>query len=250
MNDQEQQARKDIVDIGRRMYEHRFVAANDGNLSIRMDSGDIIATPTGVSKGFMTEESLVRLNRQGVVIGDGRVSTEIKMHLGVYRARADVRAVVHAHPPISTAFSIAEIPLNPHLLAEVVVGLGAIPVAEYQPPSTQELADTVQHYISTNNAVLMAHHGAITVGETLEQAYFRMETVEHFAHINYLCHQLGGAKGLPPEEIKRLIGMRSLYGIKSPGRDPVKHNGSEDRAVMVEAIVREVLARVAGAGPA
>lgn len=229
------------------MYQRGFVAANDGNLSMRVSAKELLATPTGVSKGFMTPESLVLINNQGEPLGLGKVSTEIKMHLAVYRARPDVNGVVHAHPPISTAFSLSQTPMNPGLLAEVVVALGSIPVADYRTPSTSALAETVQQYIVNNNAVLMANHGAITVGDTILQAYYRMETLEHCALINLISHLLGGGRALPADEVARLTSMREFYGLPAQrpesGSEPTKpaNLNNLDLENIVRSVITEVL---------
>jgi ribulose-5-phosphate 4-epimerase/fuculose-1-phosphate aldolase len=159
------QLRRDIVEVGRRLYERGFVASNDGNISIRLDDQRILTTPRSVSKGFMTPEMMVVVDHDGKKIaGERDASTELLMHLEVYRHRPDVKAVVHAHPPLATGFAVAGIPLNRAVLAEVITTLGSIPIADYGTPSTRELPDAVRRYIKAHDGLLLANHGALTVG--------------------------------------------------------------------------------------
>src|SRR6202162_1386963 len=177
--------RADIVEVGRRMYARGYVASNDGNISIRLDDDTVLTTPKNVSKGFMTPDMCVVTDLAGKKIrGTRDASSELLMHLEVYRNRPDVRAVVHAHPPTATGFAVAGIPLDRAVLAEVICTLGSIPLAEYATPSTRELPDAVRKYIKAHDGMLLANHGALTVGGDLYSAYFKMETVEHFAKIS------------------------------------------------------------------
>jgi L-fuculose-phosphate aldolase len=173
---------EDIVEVGRRIYINGFVAANDGNISVRVGDDEIITTPTGVSKGFLTPDMLVKVNMDGQKIsGNLRPSSEIKMHIEVYKQRSDVRAVVHAHPITATGFAVAGIPLEKCVLPEVVLSLGSIPIAKYGTPSTMELPEAINEFLPTCDAVLLANHGALTVGVDVFNAYYKMETLEHFA---------------------------------------------------------------------
>ena len=161
----EQQLRDGIVEVGRRLYARGYVASNDGNISVRLDEARILTTPKSVSKGFMTPEMMVVTDLAGKKIsGERDPSSELLMHLEVYRNRPDVRAVVHAHPPLATGFAVAGIPLDRAVLAEVITTLGSIPIAEYGTPSTQELPDAVRQYIKAHDGLLLANHGALTVG--------------------------------------------------------------------------------------
>src|ERR687897_2109026 len=176
----EQQARADIVEVGRRLWERGYVASNDGNVSVRLDERRLITTPKNVSKGFMTPDMMVITDLDGKKLaGERDPSSELKMHLEVYRNRPDARAVVHAHPPTATGFAVAGIPLDRAVLAEVITTLGSIPIAEYGTPSTQELADAVRHYIKAHDGLLLANHGALTAAGELFAAYYKMETIEH-----------------------------------------------------------------------
>jgi L-fuculose-phosphate aldolase len=209
--------RADIVEVGRRMYNRAYVASNDGNISIRLDDATILTTPKSVSKGFMTPDMMVVVDLDGKKIrGTRDASSELLMHLEVYRNRPDVRAVVHAHPPTATGFAVAGIPLDRAVLAEVVTTLGSIPIAEYGTPSTPELPAAVRKYIKAHDGLLLANHGALTVAGDVYAAYYKMETIEHFAKISLVARQLGREHLLSREEVLRLQNLRSNYGIKAP----------------------------------
>jgi L-fuculose-phosphate aldolase len=213
----EQQLRDGIVEVGRRLYARGHVASNDGNISVRLDEARILTTPKGVSKGFMTPGMMVVTDLAGAKIsGDRDPSSELLMHLEVYRHRPDVKAVVHAHPPLATGFAVAGIPLDRAVLAEVITTLGSIPIAEYGTPSTQELPDAVRQYIKAHDGLLLANHGALTVAHELFAAYYKMETIEHFAKISLVARMLGGERLLSQNEVMRLQGLRGTYGIAAP----------------------------------
>jgi L-fuculose-phosphate aldolase len=223
--DGEQRLRAEIVEVGRRLYERGFVAATDGNISVRLDPGRLLATPTGVSKGFMTPDMMVITDLAGrQLAGVGKPSTELLMHLAVYEMRPDVHAVVHAHPPTATGFAVAGIPLDRAVLAEVVTTLGSIPIAEYGTPSTRELADAVRSYVKAHDGLLLANHGAVTMGVDLRRATYKMETIEHFATISLVARLLGRERLLSREEVMRLQELRGMYGIASPA--PICADGS------------------------
>jgi len=211
----ENSLRQTILDIGRRMYDKNFVAANDGNISVRLDNARILATPTGISKGFMTSEELVITDMKGNCLSPGRPSSELPMHLFILNERPDVNAVVHAHPPYATGFATAGIALDKCVLAEVIVTIGSVPLAAYGTPSTQELPDSLKPYIHSHDAFLMANHGVVTVGKDLLDAYFKLERVEHSAKIIYLAKVLGGETILPAEAVKKLYDIRETYGIEA-----------------------------------
>ena len=213
----EEQLRSQVVELGRRLHERAYVASNDGNISVRLAGGRLLTTPKGVSKGFMTPDMLVITDMDGKKLaGERDPSSELLMHLVVYRRRPDVNAVVHAHPPVATGFAVAGIPLDKAVLAEVVTTLGSIPIADYGTPSTQELADAVGKYIKVHDGMLLANHGAITVADGLMSAYYKMETVEHFARISLVARMLGGERLLSREEVDRLQELRGSYGIAVP----------------------------------
>jgi len=213
----EDQVRADIVEVGRRLWERGYVASNDGNISVRLDAGRLITTPAGVSKGFMTPDMLVVTDFEGKKLaGERKASSELKMHLQVYRDRPDANAVVHAHPPTATGFAVAGIPLDRAVLAEVVTTLGSIPIAEYATPSTDELPAACSKYLKAHDGLLLANHGALAIGPDLFTAYYRMETIEHFAKISLVTRMLGREHLLSREEVQRLQGLRGMYGIASP----------------------------------
>jgi L-fuculose-phosphate aldolase len=213
----EEQVRADIVEIGRRLWERGYVASNDGNISVRIDDRRLITTPKSVSKGFMTADMMVVTDLDGKKLaGERDPSSELKMHLQVYRDRPDARAVVHAHPPTATGFAVAGIPLDRAVLAEVVTTLGSIPIAEYATPSTDELPQACSKYLKAHDGLLLANHGALAIGPDLFTAYHRMETIEHFAKISLVTRMLGRENLLSREEVDRLQGLRGMYGIASP----------------------------------
>lgn len=213
------QHRKLICEIGKRIYDRGYVAANDGNISLRLNENEVLATPTGVSKGFMTPDMIVKINMDGEKLeGDLRPSSEIKMHLDVYRRRPDVRAVIHAHPPVATGFAVAGIPLNKCVLPEVIISLGSIPIARYGTPSTDEIPMAIREHLNDCDAFLLENHGALTIGVDLTNAYFKMETLEHFAQISLVARLLGHENVLPPEKVQELMEVRRRMGV--PGKNP------------------------------
>jgi L-fuculose-phosphate aldolase len=217
MTTAESALRADIVEVGRRMYARGYTASNDGNISVRLGGDRLLMTPKSVCKGFMTPDMMCITDLDGRKLqGDRDPSTEMLMHLEVYRQRPDAQAVVHAHPPIATGFAVAGIPLNRAVLAEVLTTLGSIPIAEYATPSTQELPDAVRKYIKAHDGMLLANHGALTVGTDLYSAYYKMETIEHFAKISLVARLLGRENLIAREEVERLQELRGTYGIKAP----------------------------------
>ncbi len=227
----ESQARADIVEVGRRLYARGYVASNDGNISVRLDEQRILTTPKSVSKGFMTPEMMCVVDPEGQKLaGDRDPSSELLMHLEVYRQRPDIRAVVHAHPPLATGFAVAGIPLDRAVLAEVITTLGSIPIAEYGTPSTRELPDAVRRYIKTHDGLLLANHGALTIAHELYAAYYKMETIEHFAKISLVARLLGGERLLTQEEVRRLQALRGRYGIAAPAPICMDDRTAEDDA--------------------
>jgi len=209
--------RADIVKVGRRMYARGYTASNDGNISVRIGENRLLMTPKSVCKGFMTPEMMCITDLDGRKLeGDRDPSSEMLMHLEVYRQRPDVHAVVHAHPPTATGFAVAGIALDKAVLAEVLTTLGSIPIARYATPSTSELPAAVRQYIKAHDGMLLANHGALTVGADLFSAYYKMETIEHFAKISLVARLLGGENLIAREEVLRLQDLRGTYGIKAP----------------------------------
>ena len=232
----EREHREDIVRIGQLVFQKGWVAANDGNITVRMDAERILATPTGVCKGMMHVDDLIIVDMKGnKIAGRAERTSEIAMHLTVYEMRPDIKAVVHAHPPVATGFATAGKPLNLALLPEVVIGLGCVPLAAYGLPGTTALTEPMLPLIPKYDALLMANHGAVCYGEDVYKAYFRMETMEHFARIQLVAELLGGPQVLPRSEVDKLLDSRTRYGVKAksagvPGC-PVaaEETGGEDR---------------------
>ena len=221
----ERKNRLEIVQFGRMLHENGFVAATDGNLSVRLDDGRLLVTPTCLSKGRMRASDMVIVDMDGKrLAGKRRVSSELAMHLLIYRLRPDVRGIVHAHPPTATGFAASGYDLNRPLVCEVVVGLGSIPLARYGTPGTPELTEALEPLIPHHDAILMANHGVVTFGSSLEVAYMRMETVEHFAKIALVTHLLGNEQPLGEKEVEKLHEVRHRYkggGMPVPPRRPV-----------------------------
>jgi L-fuculose-phosphate aldolase len=232
--------RADIVEVGRRMYARAYTASNDGNISVRLGADRLLMTPKSVCKGFMTPDMMCVTDLDGRKLqGDRDPSSEMLMHLEVYRQRPDVQAVVHAHPPIATGFAVAGIPLTRAVLAEVLTTLGSIPIAEYATPSTQELPDAVRKYIKAHDGMLLANHGALTVGADLYAAYYKMETIEHFAKISLVARLLGRENLIAREEVERLQDLRGTYGIKAPApicADELAPPSSADAAALCQIV--------------
>lgn len=252
-------ARRQIVEVGRRLWQRGYVAANDGNLSVRLTDGRIVVTPTGVSKGFLEAETLVIVNDRGVKLG-GRLepTSEIRLHIFAYARRPDVRAVVHAHPPKATGFSVAGVPLAQCVLPEVVLSLGDVPTAPYATPSTEEVADSIERFIDGYSAMLLKRHGALTLGSDIFEAYWRMETVEHVADIALVAKLLGGASPLSDEEVRKLLKVREKLGIKAsascvscggcaagtPAASKASGGRTADIAAQDPTVIEEVVRRV------
>lgn len=199
----------EIVEIGRRLDRKAFVAGADGNISVRLDSDRILITPSGLPKGRLRPDDLVEIDPDGRHLAGSRTaSSEKLMHLFVYRRRVDVMACVHSHPPHTTAFAVAGIPLAGDILPEVVIAVGELPLTAYAATGTEEVPLALEPFIDNHNAFLLRNHGLLTLGRTLEEAYNRHETVEHYARIVFLANQLGGITSLPSEEVRRLQALR------------------------------------------
>src|SRR3982751_5161903 len=208
----EQTARREIVAVGHLMYERSYVVSSDGNVSVRLDDGRIVATPTMTCKGRMTEDLIAVTDIDGQALNNRRASSELAMHLLIYRERPDVKAVCHAHPPHGTAFAVAGLAIDQPILSEVILTLGCVPLTDYGTPSTNELTEAMKPYVAHHNALLMANHGAVAYGDDLWQAFDRLETLEHTARIAILAKALGGANDLPADAIEKLINIREKAG--------------------------------------
>lgn len=215
----ESAARDLMLDIGRRLWTRGFIASNDGNISVRISDNELLITPTGVSKGFMSGDMIIRITMDGKVVSpvnNYRPSSEYKMHVQIYKERDDVKSVVHAHPPYCTSFAVAGIPLDKCTIPEAILTLGSVPIAPYGTPSTAELPDSIKEYIKKSDAILLANHGALTAGVDLLTAYNRMETLEHTAKILHLAIGLGNVNVLSKEHVEKLMDIRGQMNI--PGR--------------------------------
>lgn len=226
---------REIVEVGRRIYQSGFVAANDGNISARVDEEHVMITPSGVSKGFMEADSmlLIHLASGQVVDGSGRPSTEGAMHFDIYKHRSDVQAIVHSHPPTATGFAVAGIPLDQLAMPELIVTMGTIPLAPYGTPGTDELPEALRPFYEEHDAILLANHGAVTMGRTLTEALFKMESVEMCAKILFTARMLGRVRELPDEQVDKLVEARSFYGLQGahPGKKIIqqRHNKGEKK---------------------
>ena len=254
--------KKDLVEVGRRIYARNYVASNDGNISARIDEERAVITPTGVSKGFMTVEDMVVVTMEGKVLsGNRKPSSEMFMHLQIFKERPDVQSVCHAHPPYATGFAVAGIPLDKCVLPEVVVALGGIPLVEYGTPGTEEFYKPVLRLLGKYDAFLLANHGALTVGKDIYNAYYKMETLEHFAHIAFVAQQLGHMNTLNKEQVQKLTDLRERFGIRTSvgcvtceesDSCGVPSSGTDMTALDKESLIRDVtdaiMKRIGSAG--
>lgn len=247
----EDEHRRDICAVGRMIHEREYVADTSGNISVRLDNQRVLATPTLMSKGMMEPDDLVIVDYQGNKISGRRnVSSEIAMHLLIYRRRPDVSAVVHAHPITATGYAAAGLALNQALISEVVLALGCIPVAKYGTPGTPELTDALEPLVPNYDAILMANHGVVAYGQDLLMAFFRMETVEHFAKVALVTELLGKQVLLSSGDVEKLLAARARYGLvtaapvgaecpvtsDTPGTDRISVTREELEALIEEAV--------------
>lgn len=209
-----------MCDIGKRVWTQGWVAANDGNFSVKLADNLYITTPTGVSKGFLTPDMLLLVDSEGNKLEESKwnPSSELPMHLRCYKERPDVGAVVHAHPPMATAFAVAHIPLDSYTMPEAIMGIGAVPMAPYACPGTAEVPESVAPFLPEHDAILLQNHGALTVGADLQTAYFRMETLEYYAKLCFNTRLLGAEFELPEARLEELMELRR--SMKFTGRHP------------------------------
>jgi L-fuculose-phosphate aldolase len=214
--------RHQMIQVCQRLYQKNFVSASDGNVSARLGKDRLLITPSGFSKGDLQERWLLMVDLNGNILRDARglkgeqlkVTSELRMHLEVYRQRSDVNAVVHAHPPVATGFSLAGVSLAGCLLPEVVYTLGAIPTTRFAAPTTEDVPESVKELINTFDALVLDRHGALTVGKDLWEAYYKLEKLEHTAQVMLTAYQLGGAKELNAEERRKVVQVGSTLGVK------------------------------------
>jgi len=212
----ERELRADIVEVCSKIYANGWVAANDGNVSVMIDDNHAICTPTGISKGCITTDMLIKVDMDGNMIeGEKELkpSSEIKMHLDILKNKPGVTSVVHAHPPYSTAYAVAGIPLDQCILPEIVISLGQIPLTRYGTPSTFEIPDNVREHLKDNFVFLLENHGALSTGENVFQAYYRMESMELFAKIDAIAHSLGNVNTISEGNVKKLLKLRTDWGM-------------------------------------
>lgn len=237
--------KKEICEVGHKLWLKGFVAANDGNISVKINDHEYYCTPTGVSKGSLTPDMIIKVDENGKKLeGKLNPSSEIKMHMRVYQKRPDVTAVVHAHPPVATAFTVADIDLDQYILPEAVLTIGNVPTCDYGTPSTMEIPDSLDPYLQNHDAFLLRNHGALTVGCNLNKAFFVMEEVEFNAVICKHAMDLGAVHEISNEQLKKLMDLRKAMNL--PGRHPGIDYGEEEatcanKDAMVAEITRKVL---------
>jgi len=231
MNDEynwgkEQALREEIVRVGRLMYERGLVVGVDGNISARLDQAHVLCTPSGLCKGMMTAEQLIVIDMDGHKVGPGTIAnrdlhptSEVPMHLEAYRQRPDIAGVVHAHPPITVALSIAGVSLADCMLPEVIVNLGLVPTTEYATPASEENVRAIRDLISNHDGMILQRHGTLTVGRTPWEAYLRLESLEQVARITLILQQLGRGEPLPPGFVEKLLEQRRKMGLAHPGEE-------------------------------
>ena len=240
--------KKEICEVGHKLYAQGMVAANDGNISVKISPREYLCTPTGVSKGALTPDMIIKVDENGKKLeGTLNPSSEIKMHMRVYKERPDVNAVVHAHPPIATAFTVADIELDQYILPEAVLTIGEVPTCDYGTPSTMEIPDSLEPYIQNHDAFLLRNHGALTVGCNLNKAMFVMEEVEFNAKICKYAMELGAVHEIPNNQLKKLMDLRKKMNL--PGRHPGIEIEEEkpvcqSKEELVAEITRKVLAEL------
>jgi L-fuculose-phosphate aldolase len=209
----EYKLKEQICEIGRRVYQRGFAAANDGNISIRLNDREILCTPTMVSKGFMKPDDLCKVDYEGKQLaGTRKRSSEILLHLAVYKNRPDVRAVVHCHPPHATAFAVAGVPIPHCVLPEVEVFLGEVPTALYETPGTQKFADTIVPHLKASNTIILANHGTVTFGPDLEKAYWNSEIIDAYCKILILARQVGNVNYFTTQQTTELLELKKKLG--------------------------------------
>ncbi len=209
--------KEEICEIGRRVYAKGFAAANDGNITVRLNDKEILCTPTMVSKGFMKPDDICKVDYAGKQLaGKKKRTSEVLLHLEVYKARPDINAVVHCHPPHATAFAVAREPIPNCVLPEVEVFLGEIPTARYETPGGSKFAETVLPHLKSTNTIILANHGTVTFGPTLENAYFNTEIIDAYCKILILARQLGKVNYFTDKETKELLDLKKRLGYDDP----------------------------------
>jgi L-fuculose-phosphate aldolase len=230
------QLKEEICDIGRRIYNKGFAAGNDGNISFRLNEKEVLCTPTMISKGFMKPSDLCIVDMDGNQLsGSRKRSSEIRLHLTIMKARADVRSVVHCHPPHATAFAVAREPIPQCVLPEVEVFLGDVPITKYETPGDQKFADTVLPYVQKCNVMILANHGTVSFGETVEKAYWWTEILDAYCRILMLARELGGVNYLGEQKSRELLELKTKWGYT----DARLSNGIENCDICANDVFRE-----------
>jgi L-fuculose-phosphate aldolase len=247
------EAAEGILHVCKRMYDRGYVAANDGNVTVRISDDRLLATPAGMSKGFLAKSDLVLTDVRGEkVSGKRNPTSEIRMHVRAYELRDDVSAVVHAHPPYATAFSVVAVPLAGCILPEVIVSIGSVPLTTYATPGTEEVPSSIENVVKRYDAFLLRNHGVMTVGGDVVGAYHKLETVEHFAKITFIARHLGKVNPLGDEEVRKLMEVRENLGIRGPEPacqqcgacdTPPAADDAELRKMIVEEVIRALKGR-------
>lgn len=214
----EQKARQELVEVARLCYSRGYICGVEGNFSIRFAEDKVLTTPRGTCKARIEPNDLIVTDLKGNVLGHSstKPSTELQMHLTAYEERPDARAVVHAHPTVAVGFTVAGVSLSKCILPEVVCTLGHVPVAPYATPSTEEVSNSIRDVIRTHDALVLDHHGALTVGSDIWDAYYKLETIEHHAQTLLVAHMLGGPKPLMSSQVQHLLDICGIYGVKPP----------------------------------
>src|SRR5580700_1983263 len=213
----ERELKEQMCEIGRRLYNKGFAAANDGNITVRLNDREILCTPTMVSKGFLKPDDICKVDYDGKQLaGKKKRTSEVLLHLVVYKTRPDVHAVVHCHPPHATAFAVAHEPIPKCILPEVEVFLGEVPMAVYETPGGQKFADTILPYTKSCNTIILANHGTVTFGPDLEKAYFNTEIIDAYCNILILARQLGRINYFTPQQTRELLDFKKRIGYDDP----------------------------------
>jgi L-fuculose-phosphate aldolase len=261
VNTRERELRELICKIGQLMYQNQYIDGASGNISARLDNRRIVATPSGLAKGFMTPDQIIIVNMDGERVdeptranADLRPTSELVMHLECYKQRADVGGVVHAHPQTAVALTIAGYDFQRCIIPEAVVVLGLVPTTPYATPASPEDRDVISSLVREHDAIMLAHHGSLTVGTDVWDAYMRLETLEHTAKTLFMAEQMGGARMIPAHQIDKLIEFRRRLGLEKPGDverirqacvlPPRRSASDDDLEARVRAVVREVLAEI------
>ena len=233
--------RNDVIDICKRVHANGWVAANDGNVSIRIGPNAVLCTPTGMSKGYLTTDQLIKVDMDGNKIdGDLEPSSEVKMHLDVYKSKENIGAVVHAHPPFATGFAVAGIALDECIIPEIIISLGSIPLTRFGTPSTSEIPDNVKPYLKEHDVFLLENHGALSIGKDVYQAYYRMESLELFAKINLVARMLGNVNIIGEDNVRKMIGLREKFGLENTNYPGCRIDGKFIKSGDAESISEQI----------